>query len=45
MAEKERQFVLMSGEEVVWVVGRRLDERHKLTSKTENVIKVTREII
>lgn len=45
MAEKERQFVLMSGEEMVWLVGRRLDERHKLTSKTENVLKITREII
>ena len=45
MAEKERQFVLMSGSEVVWLVGRRLDERYKLTSKTENVLKLTREII
>ena len=42
MAEKSRQFVLLSGDDIVWVVGRRLDDRYAITRKTENVLKVTR---
>lgn len=42
MAEKSRQFVLLSGNDIVWVVGRRLDDRYAITRKTENVLKVTR---
>ncbi len=45
MAEKERQFVLMSGDDLVWLVGRRLDDRFKLTSHTENVLRLTREVL
>ncbi|MCH5329722.1 MAG: tRNA lysidine(34) synthetase TilS [Alistipes sp.] len=43
--EKQRQFVLVSGGEIVWVVGRRIDDRFRLTSATENVLKITREIL
>jgi tRNA(Ile)-lysidine synthase len=42
MAEKSRQFVLVSGDDIVWVVGRRLDDRYAITRKTENVLKVIR---
>ena len=42
LAEKSRQFVLLSGDDIVWVVGRRLDDRYAITRKTENVLKVTR---
>ena len=42
MAEKSRQFVLLSGDDIVWVVGRRLDDRYAITRKTENVLKVIR---
>ncbi len=45
MAEKSRQFVLLSGDDVVWVVGRRADDRFRLTRQTENVLKITREIL
>lgn len=45
MAEKGRQFVLLSGDDIVWVVGRRLDERFRLSRQTENVLKITREIL
>ena len=31
MAEKSRQFVLLSGDDIVWVVGRRLDDRYAIT--------------
>jgi tRNA(Ile)-lysidine synthase len=43
MAEKSRQFVLVSGEDIVWVVGRRLDDRYAITRKTENVLRVVRD--
>jgi tRNA(Ile)-lysidine synthase len=42
LAEKSRQFVLLSGDDIVWVVGRRLDDRYAITRKTENVLKVIR---
>ena len=45
VAEKQRQFVVVSGGEIVWVVGRRLDDRYRITSKTENVLKIIKEII
>lgn len=45
MAEKQRQFVLLSGGEIVWLVGRRIDDRFRLTSRTENVLRITKEIV
>ncbi len=45
MAEKSRQFVLLSGDDVVWLVGRRAGDRFRLTRQTENVLKITREIL
>lgn len=44
-AEKQRQFVLLSGEEIVWVVGHRIDDRFRLTDTTENVLRITKEIV
>ncbi len=49
--EKARQFVLVNdsgeedGGEIVWLTGRRLDDRFKITPKTENVLKIVREVI
>ena len=45
LAEKQRQFVLLSGDEIVWLVGRRIDDRYRLTSETENVLRITKEIV
>jgi len=45
MAEKERQFVLLSGGEIVWLVGRRIDDRYRLTRDTETVLRITKEIL
>ncbi len=45
MMEKQRQFVLLSGEEIVWVVGRRIDDRYRLTNESENVLCIHREIV
>ncbi len=45
MAEKARQFVLVSGDDIVWLVGRRIDDRYRITGETETVLKITKEII
>lgn len=45
IAEKQRQFVLLNGEDVIWIAGRRSDERYKVTSETENVLKVTKDLL
>ena len=45
MPEKSRQFVLVSGEEIVWVVGRRIDDRYRVSDKTENILLLKREIL
>ncbi|MDE6445493.1 MAG: tRNA lysidine(34) synthetase TilS [Alistipes sp.] len=44
-AEKQRQFVLVSGDDIVWLVGRRIDDRYRLTDTTENVLRITKEIV
>jgi tRNA(Ile)-lysidine synthase len=45
MAQKSRQFVLLSGDDIVWVVGRRLDDRFAITKRTERVLRVVRDNI
>ena len=41
--ERNRQFVLVSGEDIVWLVGHRTDERFRITNRTENILKITKE--
>ncbi|HXH19454.1 MAG TPA: tRNA lysidine(34) synthetase TilS [Chitinophagales bacterium] len=36
--EKERAWVLLSGEKIAWVVGYRIDERFKVTEKTTETL-------
>ena len=45
MAQKNRQFVLLSGDDIVWVVGRRLDDRFAVTKRTERVLRIVRDNI
>ncbi len=45
MPEKQRQFVLLSGDDIVWLVGRRIDNRYAVSKKTENILKLTQIII
>jgi tRNA(Ile)-lysidine synthase len=45
LVEKRRQFVLVSGDDVVWVVGRRIDDRYAITRKTEHVFRVVRDVL
>ena len=45
MAEKGRQFVLISGEEIAWLIGRRIADTYRITDQTERVLRITKEII
>jgi tRNA(Ile)-lysidine synthase len=38
--EKEKAWVLEMDKKIIWVVGMRIDERYKVTEKTEKVLKV-----
>jgi tRNA(Ile)-lysidine synthase len=40
LKEKEETWLLLSGEEVVWVVGHRPDNRFKITETTERVLQI-----
>ena len=33
--------LLLSGNEIIWIIGHRIDERYKLTQSTHNILKVT----
>jgi len=44
-AEKERQFVLLSGDDIVWLVGRRIDDRYRLTDRTDDVLRIVKEVV
>ena len=39
--EKENQWLLISKEQICWVVGRRIDERFKIDDKTRYVLRIT----
>lgn len=39
--EKEEVFLLCSNNDIVWVIGYRIDDRYKLTKKSKSVLKVT----
>ena len=38
---KENQWLLCADNAIVWVIGRRADERFRVTEKTKNIIKIT----
>ena len=38
--EREDQWLLCSGGAVVWIVGRRADDRFKVTGKTRKIVKI-----
>lgn len=40
LLEKEQQWLLCSGGEIVWVVGQRVDARFAATSETQNPLKI-----
>lgn len=38
--DKEKQWLLCSGEDIVWVIGERIDDRFKITDKTKTIYKM-----
>lgn len=44
LIEKENTWLLCSGEEIVWVIGMRLDERFKITDKTKQLFQIKQNI-
>ncbi|GIZ10506.1 tRNA lysidine(34) synthetase TilS [Flavobacterium sp. UMI-01] len=40
LVEKENTWILWSGANVVWVVGRRTDERFKVNKQTQNILNI-----
>ena len=40
---KQNQWLLCCGEDIVWIVGRRADDRFKITADTEEILKITME--
>ncbi len=38
--DKENAWILASGNQLVWLVGKRLDDRFKITSKTSRVLRI-----
>lgn len=41
LAAKEKVWLLCSDQQVVWVVGHRADDRFKVTTETEQILKIT----
>ncbi|RDY61405.1 tRNA lysidine(34) synthetase TilS [Flagellimonas nanhaiensis] len=41
MISKEKQWLMCSNDQIVWVVGKRADERFKVDSSTQQIVKVT----
>jgi tRNA(Ile)-lysidine synthase len=37
---KENQWLLVSAEDIVWIIGRRADDRFKVTERTRNILKI-----
>jgi len=40
LPEKENVWILANGEQVVWIIGHRLDDRYKITPGTQNIIRI-----
>lgn len=40
LLDKERQWLLCSGNEIIWVVGKRIDDRFKISNSTKSVLKI-----
>ncbi len=42
--EKEKTWILSNGKQVVWVIGRRLDDRYKITDTTKKIVIVEKQL-
>lgn len=37
---KENQWLLCSGDNIIWIIGKRADERYKITDRTKEILKI-----
>ena len=42
LIEKENIWLLCSENEIIWIIGKRLDDRFKITNETKNILKITK---
>jgi len=40
LADKEEVWILQSGDDIMWIVGMRIDDRFKITNRTKNVLEI-----
>lgn len=40
LADKESTWIMVSGEDIVWVMGHRIDDRFKTTTRTQRILEV-----
>jgi len=40
LPEKENVWILANGEQIVWIIGHRLDDRYKITSDTKQILRI-----
>jgi tRNA(Ile)-lysidine synthase len=38
LVDKENSWVLVSGDDIVWLIGHRIDERYKITEETKKIV-------
>ena len=38
--EKEKIWILLSGTEIIWILGKRIDNRYKITPETKNILEI-----
>lgn len=40
LIEKQQQWLLCSGDDIIWIVGRRTDNRYRISEKTKTILKI-----
>lgn len=40
LIEKQQQWLLCSGNDIIWIVGRRMDNRYRISEKTKTILKI-----
>ena len=40
LLDKENQWLLCSGEDIIWIIGQRTDDRYKIKKKTKTIFKI-----
>lgn len=41
LIDKEQCNILLDGDQIVWIIGHRLDDRYKITNKTKRILKIS----